>query len=54
MTNQKSYTTPELEAMEICIEQGFAATLEDAGDFGGITPGMGARIGFDYDDQQME
>ncbi len=26
MSQIKRYTTPELEAMEICIEQGFAAS----------------------------
>ncbi len=50
MINQKSYIVPELQIEEVSCEQGFEATIEDAGDFGATTPGTRARIGLDYND----
>ena len=31
---KQNYVTPEVEVMEIAIEKGFAASLEDLGDGG--------------------
>lgn len=39
MKNQ--YTTPEMEVLDLTVEQGFANSLPDAGDFEGTTPETG-------------
>ena len=39
MKNQ--YTAPEMEVLDLTVEQGFANSLPDAGDFEGTTPETG-------------